>query len=209
LASSLLFISGMKFLAVITALLFTQWIVQAQDYTSGILEEINLARTSPAAYAQIVASRSNPNDRDVKEAIAFLKRAKPLPELSFSTGMSAGASLHVAQQGSAGTKGHGGSQFRSPSARVKKFGAWTGALGENIYYGSTDARGVVVAWIVDKGVRNRGHRKNIFSRSFNVAGIAAGHHSRFGKMCVIDFAGGYTDKGRVAVQPWRSGVTLF
>jgi uncharacterized protein YkwD len=47
---------------------------------------------------------------------------------------------------------------------------------------------VVMNLIIDDGVPDRGHRKNIFSRAFATAGAACGPHSRFGNVCVIDFA---------------------
>jgi len=72
-------------------------------------------------------------------------------------------------------------------------GKWIGSAGENISYGYSDAAMIVATLIVDDGVRGRGHRKNIFSRSFAVAGIACGPHTRFGGMCVIDFAGGFVE----------------
>ena len=77
---------------------------------------------------------------------------------------------------------------------------WIGRAGENIHYGPQDARGIVVALIVDEGVSGRGHRKNLFSPAFAVAGVAHGGHARFGAMCVMDFATGFAEKdpGRVA-----------
>jgi len=63
----------------------------------------------------------------------------------------------------------------------------------------------VVTLIVDQGVPNRGHRHNIFCRDFKCAGAACGSHARYGTMCVIDFAGGFLEKGeKVAMaEPWR------
>jgi uncharacterized protein YkwD len=82
---------------------------------------------------------------------------------------------------------------------MARFGHWIGQAGENIDYGLHDARSIVVRLIVDDGVRDRGHRKNIFNRSFTVAGAASGYHATFGAMCVIDFAGGFLEGGgRVA-----------
>ena len=63
-----------------------------------------------------------------------------------------------------------------------------GKIGENICYGPGEARLVVMDLIIDDGVANRGHRKNIFSRAFDTAGAACGPHPRFGNVCVIDFA---------------------
>ena len=40
----------------------------------------------------------------------------------------------------------------------------------------------------------RGHRANIFSSAFRLAGAACGPHPAFGTACVIDFAGGAAKK---------------
>ena len=64
---------------------------------------------------------------------------------------------------------------------------------ENIAYGRHTAREIVLALIVDDGVRGRGHRKNIFNPTYNVAGAAYGSHARFGSVCSIDFASGYVE----------------
>jgi hypothetical protein len=66
----------------------------------------------------------------------------------------------------------------------------------------------VVTLIVDQGVPNKGHRKNIFSRDFRMAGVACGGHARYGSMCVIDFAEGFAAKGTPAAasDPWRTAM---
>ena len=48
---------------------------------------------------------------------------------------------------------------------------------------------VVRQLIVDSRVRNRGHRRDIFSRGFQVAGVGCADHARYGAMCVIQYAG--------------------
>ena len=123
-------------------------------------------------------------------------------------GLSMSARLHVSEQGPTGDIGHRGADG-TPWARMEKWGQWTGRAGENISYGYADARTIVVTLIVDQGVANRGHRHNIFSRDFKVAGTACGPHARYGSMCVIDFAGGFVEKGEKSdkvvamAEPWR------
>jgi hypothetical protein len=68
---------------------------------------------------------------------------------------------------------------------------------ENIAYGRRTAREIVLALIVDDGVRGRGHRKNIFNPTYNVAGAAYGSHARLGSVCSIDLASGYAENGFV------------
>jgi uncharacterized protein YkwD len=101
--------------------------------------------------------------------------------------------------GPIGGRGHKGRDGSQPWDRMARFGKWIGRAGENIDYGVRDARAIVVRLIVDDGVRSRGHRKNIFSRDFRVAGAASGYHATYGGMCVINFAGGFIESaGRVA-----------
>ncbi len=136
--------------------------------------------------------------RAMAEAINFLGRAKPLPPLAFSAGLSMGAMAHVEDQGGAGTVGHGGMDRSSPWDRMARFGKWFGTAGENISYGVSSPRQIVISLIVDAGVSNRGHRKNIFKSDFRVAGVACGSHARYGTMCVMDFAGGFIENQRIS-----------
>ncbi len=167
---------------------------------------MNLARTAPQQYAQIVASqtigyRGVEGGKAVSEAIRFLEKARPLPPLSVSEGINQSALSHVLDVGPVGGRGHKGSNGSQPWDRMARFGQWIGHAGENIDYGRHDARAIVVRLIVDDGVRGRGHRNNIFSRDYRVAGAAAGYHATYGAMCVIDFAGAFVETpGRVATR---------
>jgi uncharacterized protein YkwD len=159
---------------------------------------MNLARTQPQRYAEILAGMMGgprSNSRDVAEAIRFLQRARPMSALGWSSGISQGAKLHVDEMGPRGGRGHYGTGGSTPWSRMNRYGQWVGTAGENIYYGTRDARGIVCSLIVDSGVAGRKHRQNIFSRSFAVAGVAHGPHAGFGAMCVMDFAGGYVEGG--------------
>jgi uncharacterized protein YkwD len=168
---------------------------RASEMTDEVLREINLARTSPRAYAQILAAESTPSPA-LREAVAFLQKAKPLAPVTVSEPMSAASRQHVFDQGARGTTGHRGSDGSSPWNRLARFGRWRGYAGEVICYGRQTARETVAALIVDDGVPDRGHRKNIFNSAFSVAGIAWGVHARYGTMCVVDFAGSFTGGGR-------------
>jgi uncharacterized protein YkwD len=161
-----------------------------------VLQEINLARTRPQQYAQLLvaeqaAFQGRDGGRALREAVTFLNHEKPLRPLSFSSALALGAMSHVISQGGSGATGHEGFDRSSPWERMARFGKWIGTAGENISYGISSPRGIVMNLIVDAGVGNRAHRKNIFHPGFGVAGIACGWHARYGTMCVIDFAGGF------------------
>ena len=173
---------------------------------AGVVHELNLARQNPSAYANFVAE-ARPlhmieHGRAVDEALHFLKKARPLPPLTLSNGMSRAAADHCAEQVS-GQLGHDGSDRSSPGERISRYGSWSTTWGENISYSQKTARGVVLALIIDDGVRSRGHRKNIFNPKFNYAGAAFGPHARYHTVCTIDFAGGYTDRSVALVSGSR------
>ena len=179
----------------IVLLIVAATVGQAADLSSAVVAEMNLARTQPQAYAQILSERmGGTKDRDVDEAVRFLQKAKPLPKLALSAGMSRGAKLHVDDVGPKGKTGHSGTDRSTPFTRMNQFGQYAGMAGENIYYGKQDARGIVCALIVDSGVRGRGHRKNIFNDKFALTGVAHGSHTVYGTMCVMNFAASYAEK---------------
>ena len=102
------------------------------------------------------------------------------------------AAEHVADQAS-GAPGHSGSDRSDPGERMNRHGAWSALWGENISYGKSTARDVIIALIVDDGLRGRKHRKNIFNPAFNYVGAAVGPHPRYRTVWSIDFAAGYTE----------------
>lgn len=181
------------------------------DLEAEVLREMNLARTQPRLYAQVLERRrqyyqgnhfkrpgeitliTNEGLTAVDEAIEFLLRVKPVGVLSPSRGISRTAKDHVDDQGSSGGTSHRGNDGSRMSDRVSRYGRWSGKIGENISYGQSDARDVVIQLIVDDGVPSRGHRKNMFDPDFRVVGVACGDHSGYGAMCVTTFADEYTE----------------
>ena len=173
---------------------------------------MNLARQNPQRYASFLEQRkpfyagkyfSRPDGilieteegvNAVEEAIHYLRSLNPMSPFRPSLGMSLGAKDHVKDQGPTGTIGHDGRDGSQSWDRISRYGTWQIAAGENIAYGSEDARDVVIGLIVDDGVYDRGHRKNIFNPEFRVVGVACGPHSSYRTICVITFAGGFIDE---------------
>src|SRR5206468_665618 len=84
---------------------------------------------------------------------------------------------HCADQASGGF-GHVGRDSSHADGRIARYGTFGGCWGENISYGKSTARDVVLALIIDDGLPARKHRKNIFNPNFNFAGAAFGRHAR-------------------------------
>ena len=175
---------------------------RAADCAAEVLAEMNLARTQPQTYAQIVARsarRGREGDRSIKEAVRFLQKARPIPPLADAGGLRASALAHVLDSGSRGTRGHQGSDGSHTWDRIERYGRWSGLVGENILYGIASPRDAVVALIVDDGVRGRMHRENIFRKNFRLVGIASGPHATAGTVLVTDFAQEFSPaEGRLA-----------
>jgi hypothetical protein len=73
-------------------------------------------------------------------------------------------------------------------SRIQKYGNYTSAA-ENIAYGTTGGREIVLQLIIDDGVANRGHRTNIFNPSLKFLGSATSTHTVYQTETVIDYAG--------------------
>jgi uncharacterized protein YkwD len=176
-----------------------------------IISELNLARTNPKKYVELLKGlrmrydgklyqRGNAKVRTmegvkaVDDAIAFVAKVKPLKPLRASKGMSQAAGEHAAEQAATGGTGHAGKNGSQVGDRVNRHGNWRYRVGENISYGNGSPRDMVLQLIVDDGVANRGHRKNIFEKRYKVVGVGIDKHPRYGHVCVTTYAGDYKEK---------------
>lgn len=195
-------------------------VVHLSPLEKDVVQEINLARRQPKAYAAFleqlrphyvsgrgqspgamtiitkggkttVVTTEGPKALD--QAMAFLRSTPPLPPLEVSRGMSLGSKDHVRQQESTGVTGHQGRDGSRPGDRVNRYGRWQGTISENISYGIDSARGMTMALIIDDGLPDRGHRKNIFDAQARLVGVACSNRVAGQVLCVTTFAAGYTE----------------
>lgn len=185
---------------------------QLSTYEKQLLDEINYARANPQEYLKALelfrrnyrgneihypeggVIVTNEGVAAIDDAIAFVRKLKPLPPLDLRTGMVKAAKAHVNDLVSSGKSGHRGLDGSQPGERLDRFGRWAEAYGENIVYESRTPRYDVIGMIIDDGTANRGHRENLFAEDFRVIGIAAGKRLTGQTLGVVTFAVGYRDK---------------
>jgi len=108
--------------------------------------------------------------------------------------MSLAARDHQRDLAGTGALGHGGSDGSDVLVRLARYG-WIGwTAGENISFGETRGRQVVFDLVVDDGVADRGHRRNLLNRAFREVGVACGSHPRVRRTCVIDFTNFFKER---------------
>ncbi|MDX1654075.1 MAG: CAP domain-containing protein [Candidatus Competibacteraceae bacterium] len=175
-----------------------------------IIRETNAARSDPDQYVRHLKDYRADFDGKVRklpgnvrvmtqegtaavdEAIEFLQDQQPLPSLEPSRGLTKAARDHAEDIGFEGLLSHRGSDGSLTPERVNRYGRWLDTVAENIAFGPVDGRRVVIRLIVDDGVPDRGHRRNIFNDQFNKVGVACEpHDSRLESVCVMVYAGGF------------------
>ena len=179
-----------------------------------VLVALNRARTTPAAMAanleslltyydgslfqrpgQAVPIRTVEGAPAVREAVAAVRHQAPLNALALSEELSRAARDQAQDQQRSGGVGHTGSDGSSVTMRVARYGTWQKSLSENIDYSEVSSGDEIIQnLLIDDGVSDRGHRRNIFDPSARVAGIACRPHPRYTTACVIVQAGGFIPK---------------
>jgi uncharacterized protein YkwD len=178
----------------------------------GVIDELNAARTNPQAYASGLereiqyyqgtlfrkpgdeaALQTREGAAAVREAIRVLRSTKPLPALTMSEGMTLAARDHVKDQAPRGLMNHKGTDGTMAWDRVSRYGDWKSKISENMTFGPATAHEVVSALLIDDGIPDRGHRKNILDPEVNVVGISCGAHKSYRVMCDIVHAGGFAE----------------
>ena len=105
-----------------------------------------------------------------------------LGELQWSEGLAQACFDHILDQGPKGAEGHKGSDGSSPFARINRYTTNFGS-GENLaYLDFDDAEDAVLDLLIDDGVPDRGHRKNILDSHFTHGGVSCGCHKGFTEM---------------------------
>lgn len=175
-----------------------------------VILELNKVRSNPKQYAEDYLQelrtafsgklytypgqdpvRSQEGIRPLEECIEVLNRTEPISIIKPTEGLAKAAAELVADQQKNGGIGHISRNRSTPQKRIEKYGDWDICSAEDISYGSFEARQIVIALLIDDGVPDRGHRKNVLNPCSHYAGVAYGKHPSYRSMCVIDYAGDY------------------
>jgi uncharacterized protein YkwD len=179
----------------------------------GIVDELNRARTNPTGYATALehdlqyfrgnlfrrpgeesALETREGTSAVLEAIRVLRQTPPLAPLRFSAPMSEAAEDHVRDQAPRGLMNHRGTDGSMAWDRVSRYGEWKKKISENMTFGPMTPHDVVAALLIDDGISDRGHRKNVLDPDIRLVGVACGTHKSYRVMCDMVQAGGFVDK---------------
>lgn len=179
----------------------------------GIVDELNRARTDPARYAaglerELQYFNGNlfrrPSDDSplqtregtsaVREAIRVLRATRPLPALRLSAAITLAARDHVNDQAPRGLMNHRGTDGTMAWDRVSRYGEWKRKISENMTFGPATAHDVVAALLIDDGIADRGHRKNVLDPDVRLVGVSCGTHKSYRVMCDMVQTGGFVDK---------------
>lgn len=175
------------------------------ELAQSVFSESNKLRTRPDAYVGVLKAHRGQFRGDViyregspvgivtdegvsavDEAISVIQEQEPLKPMRWSEKLAELARLHVEDTGRKGLVGHGSSNGDGFSERLESLSSDMSmrSFGENISYGASSGRDVVVQLVVDDGVASRGHRENLLNAKFNISGVGCGYHKRYGSMCV-------------------------
>lgn len=133
-----------------------------------------------------------------EEAIVFLERQQPIPELSAHSGLSTACLDHTNDIGPKGLATHESSNGNNVSDRIEKYSEWDGACCESIEFGSKLAEDIIINFIVDDGISERLQRKNLFNPELKFIGVGVGPHKEYGHVTVVNYVSGVRAIGEPA-----------
>ena len=138
----------------------------------------NLMRKNPARFGETVLQEflnqfPEANSADARSLTADLKKAeKNLPFLYPDHGLFAMALAHSTDlKGRNGIISHQSSSGKDFVQRIKEAGQYRCGA-ENIFVGTPEALEALILLLIDKGVNNKGHRKNLLDPTFNLMGAS-------------------------------------
>ncbi len=153
----------------------------------------NLMRKNPSLFGETVLKEfllqfPEANSAEAKSLLSDLKQTKP--QLSFlvpEEGLIKMARLHAADiKKRGGIISHQSSSGKGFVERIKEAGAYRCGA-ENVFVGTPDPLSALILLLIDKGVRDKGHRKNLLDPTFNLMGASFVETGKNKAVLVQDF----------------------
>lgn len=174
--------------------------VKEADYLTDKEKEViifcNMARLDGALFVETylqyyLETSEQKQSRNVKSLIKDLENQDKLHAFKPPKELFEIAKDHAKTSGKTSHVGHKNFDKRYKEA-LKSYNT----VGENCYYGNGDALEIVITLLIDEGVPNLGHRKNILSKDYNSIGVSVQPHKEYEENCVMSFGrkvkkGGY------------------
>ena len=159
-----------------------------------VLFYINLVRINPSKFEKEVLNpflneNKNYSKKYVKSLRKDLNKINTLSPLNYSDKLYKFAKHHAKTTGAKGKVGHNSVGLRGYKARTKKILKHFVSVGENIHYGFTDPKKVVIELLIDDGIIDVGHRKNILNNHYIFASVSIEPHKKYKYNTVIEFGG--------------------
>jgi hypothetical protein len=119
----------------------------------------------------------------VRSLYRDLKRTEGLTPLEPQQDLIKLAGSHAEATGESGQTGHQNFKQRFEPLMGNPYAL----VAENLAYGHAEAIDIVISLLIDDGIRDLGHRKNMLHPQFNAVGVAIRPHKTYRVNCVIDF----------------------
>ena len=158
------------------------------DEEKEVILVMNMARHDGPLFvrtllANYVEEKQVENSSYLRSLRKDLNKVEGLIPLQPEKDLTAAAQGHAIKSGKSGRVGH--QDFN------KRFDPLMGNpythVGENCSYGYETAMDIVISLLIDEGVKDHGHRKNILMVDFNSVGVAIRPHKTYRINCVMDY----------------------
>lgn len=153
-----------------------------QQGEKDMITEINLLRSNPSAYIPYIEQHiaaiesgqraSEPDEVMLaRELINQLRSSKPLPLLQPHQGLYFAAKNHGSEMRAKAMKGHRSIDGAYPWDRILKIAPDLSDGNENLVGGASDIREAIVLLLIDAGIPDRGHRRNLLNPSWEYVAV--------------------------------------
>jgi uncharacterized protein YkwD len=153
----------------------------------------NLVRLKPQlfkeTYLKHYLDSTHAHSSYVKSLLKTLENTPELQELYPSKNLYAIAKEHATEFGKHGKTGHG-----NFTKRFDKYMRNCGcAVAENCYYGNISPLNITIELLIDEGINDLSHRKNLLNPIYQKTGVSISPHKVYKKSCVMDFSSAASD----------------